>query len=180
MKFCSECGQTVASEVPDGDNRQRFLCKSCGTIHYQNPLMVVGCVPEHDDKILLCRRSIEPRYGFWTLPAGFMELGESLAQAAARETREEALAEVELGPLFSLVDVVHAGQVHAFFAATLPTGEFGAGQETLETQLFAPADIPWDDLAFASVRIALERYLENRQSGNWQLQLSAAPRMPLR
>lgn len=139
--------------------------------------MVVGCVPEHEGAILLCKRSIEPRYGYWTLPAGFMELGESLADAASRETWEEALARVELGPLFVLVDVIHAGQIHAFFEATLPEPRFGAGAETLETRLFQPADIPWDELAFPSVRIALERHLENRRTGRSSLFLTTAPRI---
>jgi len=177
MNFCSKCGEPVVNEVPHGDNRPRFVCKHCNTVHYQNPLMVVGCVPEYQGRILLCRRSIEPRYGKWTLPAGFMELGESLAEAAARETREEAMAEVELGPLFALVDVVQARQVHAFFEATLPAPDFGPGDETLETELYLQDDIPWDELAFPSVRIALEKYFENRRLGRSELHLSVAPRM---
>lgn len=179
MQFCTQCAAPVESRVPDGDNRPRFVCTRCGSIHYQNPRLVVGCVPEHDGKILLCKRSIAPRYGFWTLPAGFMELGETLAAAALRETWEEALARVELGPMFALVDVVHAGQVHAFFAATLPAPEFGAGDETLETRLFEPAEIPWDELAFPSVRLALECYLDNRNAGADTLHLLEAPRIRL-
>ena len=179
MKYCAECGQPVVTEVPAGDNRPRAVCRHCGTIHYENPRLVVGCVPEYQGNILLCRRSIEPRYGYWTLPAGFMELGESLAEAAARETWEEARARVELGPLFALVDVVPAGQVHAFFTATLPRPEFAAGEETLETRLFAPDQIPWDELAFPSVRIALERYLDNLRTGATTLYLAAAPRIRL-
>lgn len=177
MQFCTQCASPVESRVPDGDNRPRFVCTSCGWIHYQNPRMVVGCVPEYDGEILLCKRSIEPRYGFWTVPAGFMELGETVAAAALRETWEEAMARVELGPMFALVDVVHAGQVHAFFAATLPAPEFGAGEETLETRLFAPDEIPWDELAFPSVRLALECYLANRDAGADALHLLDAPRI---
>ncbi len=177
MQFCTQCAAPVVSRVPDGDNRPRFVCTQCGSVHYQNPRMVVGCVPEHKGQILLCKRSIEPRYGFWTLPAGFMELGETLAEAALRETWEEALARVELGPMIALVDVVHAGQVHAFFAATLATPDFGAGEETLDTQLFETADIPWDELAFPSVRLALECYLANRDSGTDTLHLLDAPRI---
>ena len=179
MKFCTQCASPVESRVPDGDNRPRFVCGTCGAIHYQNPRVVVGCVPEYQGEILLCKRSIEPRYGFWTVPAGFMELGETVPAAAVRETWEEARARVELGPLFALVDVVHAGQVHVFFEATLPAPEFAAGEETLETRLFAPADIPWDELAFPSVRIALESYLENRRDGSTQLHLVDAPRIRL-
>jgi ADP-ribose pyrophosphatase YjhB (NUDIX family) len=177
MNFCSHCGQPVVSEVPEGDNRPRFICKSCGAIHYENPRMVVGCVPEYQGSILLCRRSIEPRYGLWTVPAGFMELGESLADAAIRETWEEACARVELGALFAVVDVVHARQVHAFFEAILPEPDFAAGEETLEARLFDPVEVPWDKLAFPSVRIALERYLVNRETGNTSVHLTTAPRI---
>lgn len=175
--YCSACGQPVQPEVPAGDSRPRSVCPSCGTIHYVNPKLVVGSVPEYEGRILLCRRAIEPRKGYWTVPAGFMELGETLAEAAIRETWEEALARVELGTLFSVVDVVHAGQVHVFFAARLPTPEFGAGEETLETRLFAPGEIPWDELAFPSIRIALEQYLANGKSGNSEVRLQAAPRL---
>lgn len=176
MRYCSACGQPVTSAIPDGDNRLRAVCTSCGTVHYQNPKIVAGCVPEHEGQILLCRRAIEPRRGFWTVPAGFMELGETLAEAALRETWEEALARVEIGPLFAAVDVIHAGQVHVFFEGILPRPEFGAGTETIETRLFQPADIPWSELAFPSIRIALERYLENRRTGNGRVYLATAPR----
>jgi ADP-ribose pyrophosphatase YjhB (NUDIX family) len=176
MKYCSNCGQPVATSVPDGDNRPRAVCGTCGTVHYVNPKLVVGCVPEHEGQILLCRRAIEPRLGFWTVPAGFMELGETLADAARRETWEEALARVELGRLFSVVDVVQASQVHVFFEGQLVKGEFGAGSETLESRLFHPDNIPWTELAFQSIRIALEQYLENRRTGNAEVRLRAAPR----
>lgn len=176
MRYCSACGQPVTSAIPDGDNRLRAVCTSCGTVHYQNPKIVAGCVPEHEGQILLCRRAIEPRRGFWTVPAGFMELGETLAEAALRETWEEALARVEIGPLFAVVDVIHAGQVHVFFEGILPRPEFGAGTETIETRLFQPGDIPWSELAFPSIRIALEQYLENRRTGNERVFLTAAPR----
>lgn len=177
--YCSACGAPVDTRVPEGDNRPRSVCTACGTVHYVNPKLVVGTVPEHDGKILLCRRAIEPRKGFWTVPAGFMEIGETLAEAALRETYEEALASVELGSLFSVVDVVHAGQVHVFFSARLMKPEFGAGTETLETRLFDPAEIPWNELAFPSIRIALEQYLENGRSGNAEVRLQAAPRVQL-
>jgi len=160
MNHCSKCGNPVALTVPDGDNRQRYVCSSCDTVHYQNPLIVVGCVPQQQGRILLCRRSIEPRHGYWTLPAGFMELGESLQQGAARETWEEACAEVEIGRLFASVDVIHAGQVHFFFHATL-VGGHSPGAESLETELFDPDDIPWSDLAFKSVEFALRKFIED-------------------
>lgn len=151
--------------VPPGDNLPRYVCDACGAIHYQNPRLVVGCVPDHDGQILLCRRAIEPRLGFWTVPAGFMENGETLQQAAARESREEALVEVEIGSLLSIVHVLQAHQVHVFFRATMARAEHAAGPESLETALVRPEDIPWPDLAFPSTEFSLRRYLEDRRAG---------------
>jgi ADP-ribose pyrophosphatase YjhB (NUDIX family) len=161
MKHCSNCGALVSRKIPEGDNRDRFVCPECHIVHYQNPNIVVGCIPERDGQILLCKRAIEPRHGFWTVPAGFMELGETLAQGAARETLEEACAEVEIGRLFASVDNVYVGQVHIFFAAKL-LGGYGVGQESLETRLFKKDEIPWRELAFSSGRFALEKYFEDR------------------
>ncbi len=160
MKFCSSCGGTVSLRVPKDDNRERHICDDCGVVHYRNPLIVVGCVAERDGKILLCKRAIEPRYGYWTVPAGFMELGETAAGGAARETLEEALASVELGHLFAMVDVVDAGQVHLFFTGKL-VGDFGAGEESLESAMFSQGEIPWDDIAFQSGTFALKKYFED-------------------
>ncbi|MGB5630967.1 MAG: NUDIX hydrolase [Woeseiaceae bacterium] len=165
MKFCSSCGGTVSLRVPNDDNRTRHICDDCGVVHYRNPLVVVGCVVESDGKILLCKRAIEPRYGYWTVPAGFMELGETAAGGAARETLEEALATVELGHLFALVDVVDAGQVHLFFTGKL-VGDFGVGEESLESALFSEDEIPWDDIAFQSGAFALKKYFEDRGKNN--------------
>lgn len=165
MKYCSLCGKTVSRKVPDGDTHERWVCDSCKHIHYQNPLIVVGCVPERDGKILLCKRAIEPRYGYWTVPAGFMELGESQAQGAARETMEEACAEVEIGHMFASVDVVPAGQVHLFFTAKL-LGDFAPGDESLEVRMFSEDEIPWDDIAFHSGRYALKKYFEDKGENN--------------
>lgn len=165
MKYCSSCGATVARQVPDGDSRERFVCGACGTVHYQNPKVVVGCVPETGGRILLCKRAIEPRYGYWTVPAGFMEIGETIAQGAARETLEEACAEVTIGHLFASVDVVQAGQLHLFFTATLEGG-YAAGDESLEVGLFTKDEIPWDHIAFRSVRFALEKYFEDAGRNN--------------
>lgn len=176
MQYCSACSQPVTHTVPAGDNRSRAVCTSCGTVHYENPKVVAGCVPEYEGQILLCRRAIEPRHGFWTVPAGFMEIGESLAEAARRETWEEALAQVEIGPLFAAVDVIHAAQLHVFFTGKLLRPEFGAGTESIETRLFRPEEIPWSELAFPSIRIALEQYLENRRTGNQLMHLATAPR----
>jgi len=165
MNFCSHCGQPVTLRVPEGDNRPRFVCSACGTIHYQNPKIVAGCVPEHDGKILLCRRAIEPRRGYWTIPAGFMENGETTQDAARREALEEALADVEVGSLLAVVHVLHANQVHVMFRARLPTPEFGAGDESLESMLCHEEQIPWTEIAFRSVDFALRRYLEDRREG---------------
>jgi hypothetical protein len=145
MNYCSNCGSPVVLRVPEGEHLPRHVCPSCTTIHYQNPKLVVGCVPEHDGRILLCRRAIEPRVGFWTIPAGFMENGETLQQAAARESQEEALADVEIG--------------------SLPVAAFGAGPESLEVKLVTPDEIPWQDIAFASTDFTLRRYLEDRAAG---------------
>jgi len=165
MKYCSQCGQPVELKVPAGDNLPRHVCPACNAIHYQNPKIVVGCVPEYDGRVLLCKRAIEPRLGFWTFPAGFMENGETLQAAAARESWEEALARVEIGSLLAVVNVVHAHQVHVMFRARLTAPEFGAGSESLEVGLYRPEDIPWADIAFPSIDFALRRYLEDRARG---------------
>ncbi|HEY0489747.1 MAG TPA: NUDIX hydrolase [Telluria sp.] len=166
MKFCSECAHPVDLRVPEGDNRPRFVCAQCDAIHYQNPKLVVGSIPvwEHDGelKILLCKRAIEPRYGYWTLPAGFMENEETTAQAAIRETEEEAGANVELGELFTLLNVAQVHQVHLFYLARLLDLNFAAGIESLEVELFSEKDIPWDDLAFPTVRTTLELFFADR------------------
>ena len=165
MNFCPSCAQPVTLKIPEGDHLPRHVCDACGAIHYQNPRLVVGCVPEYDGKILLCRRAIEPRRGFWTLPAGFMENGESMQTAAARESMEEALAKVEIGSLVAIVHVLHASQVHVVFRAKLLNLDFGAGPESLEVGLFEENSIPWNEMAFRSVDFALRRYLEDRRAG---------------
>lgn len=165
MKYCSSCGGTVSLRVPKDDNRERHICDDCGVVHYRNPQLVVGCVVERDGKILLCKRAIEPRHGYWTVPAGFMELGETAAGGAARETLEEALATVELGHLFAMVDVVDAGQVHLFFTGKL-VGDYGAGEESLESAMFSEDEIPWDDIAFQSGTFALQKYFEDSGRNN--------------
>lgn len=165
MKYCSNCGATVTRKQPAGDTRERWVCDTCSVIHYQNPKIVVGCVPERDGKILLCKRAIEPRKGFWTVPAGFMELGESTAAGAARETLEEACAEVKIGHLFASVDIPEAGQVHLFFTAKL-LSDFAAGDETLEARMYAQDEIPWDEIAFRSGTFALRKYFEDAGCNN--------------
>ena len=166
MKYCSECAAAVTLAIPAGDNRPRHVCTRCGTIHYQNPKMVLGSIPVWERngelKVLLCKRAIEPRHGYWTLPAGFMENGETTAEAAIRETEEEAGAHIALGKLFSLLNVVRVQQVHMFYLATLLDLDFAPGEESLDVQLFTEAEIPWDDLAFPTIRTTLELFFADR------------------
>ena len=154
-------------QIPEGDNRPRHVCGSCGTIHYQNPKVVVGCIPEWEDKILLCRRAIEPRHGLWTLPAGFMERGESAHEGAARETLEEAHARVEILDLYTLFSLPHIDHVYLLFRSRLLDQGFGPGEESLEVRLFGEAEIPWDEIAFAVVRETLKLYFADRRSGRF-------------
>ncbi len=167
MKYCNECGAPVSLRIPEGDNLPRYVCARCNTVHYLNPKLVVGCVAEWESRVLLCRRAIEPRYGLWTLPAGFMENGESTVQAALRETLEEACARVRIDDLFSLVNVPYIGQVHLFYRGRLLEPNFAAGAESLETALFAEADIPWQDIAFRSVALCLKDYFADRSAGRF-------------
>lgn len=169
MRHCSQCGGPVELRVPAGDNRPRHVCPACHTVHYQNPRLIVGCIPQWQGQILLCRRAIEPAYGRWTLPAGFLELGEGTADGAAREATEEACIEVDIGPLFSLIDVPHIGQVHMLYLAELREPCWAAGEESLEVALFAEADIPWQELSFRSVREALRHYFDDRRRGVFEL-----------
>ena len=165
IRFCNQCGHAIAMRVPDdGDTRMRAICPQCQHIQYQNPLNVVGTLPvAGDGRILLCKRNIEPRKGFWTLPAGFMELGESTAEGAVRETDEEAGARIEMQGLYSIFNVVAAGQVHIFYRARLLDTDFAPGPESMEVGLFHEHEIPWEDLAFRTVRMTLERYFEDRK-----------------
>lgn len=168
IKHCRQCGTGVAYRLPDdGDTRERAICPACGTVHYENPLNVVGTVPWLDDRILLCKRNIEPRWGKWTLPAGFMELGETTREGAARETSEEAGADIELEDLFTLLSVPRVGQVHLFYRARLLSDRFDPGHETIEARLFAEHEIPWDEIAFRTVKETLERFFEDRRRGRW-------------
>lgn len=167
IQYCNRCGSVVSFVVPRGDSLPRHVCSACGHIHYENPRLVVGCIADWADRLLLCRRAIEPRHGFWTLPAGFMENGETTAQAAARETHEEAMATVVIEAPFALVNIARINQVHLFYRGKLADGSHGAGEESLETALVTPDEIPWNDLAFTSVEIALRRYLDDQKRGNF-------------
>ena len=166
IKHCRSCGSPVVYRLPDdGDTRERAVCPQCGTIHYENPLNVVGTVPHLGDKVLLCKRNIEPRRGKWTLPAGFMELEETSAEGAARETIEEAGAHFEMEGLFSVLNVARVGQVHLFYTARLLSDHVDPGHETMETRLYSEAEIPWDEIAFRTVKETLEHYFADRKSG---------------
>ncbi len=167
FKHCPNCGAAVDYRIPADDNRERAVCPACGSIHYQNPLNVVGTLPvwEADGRVLLCRRAIEPRHGLWTLPAGFMELGETTAEGALRETQEEAGAQIEMLPLYSVLNVVKVGQVHLFYRARLLSTHFEPGPESLEARLFAEDEVPWNDIAFRTTRETLQRFFDDRRAG---------------
>ena len=177
IQHCKNCGTAVMYRIPDdGDTRERAVCPACNTIHYENPLNVVGTVPHWGDQVLLCKRNIEPRWGKWTLPAGFMELHETTAQGAARETDEEAGAQYEMEGLFSILNVVRVGQVHFFYRARLLSTVFNPGHETIEARLFTEAEIPWDEIAFRTVKETLEHYFDDRRKGQFSIhQVDIAP-----
>jgi len=181
MKFCSACGAPVELRQPPDDNRLRHVCTICTTIHYQNPNMVIGSIPEWEDgRILLCRRAIEPRHGLWTLPAGFMENGETTSAAAIRETLEEANARIAIGELYSMYNLPYINQVFMLFRARLLDLDFSPGAESLEVELFEEQDIPWDELAFRPVSLTLQRYFAERKAGNMQFHMDdlEAPARP--
>jgi len=178
MNFCSQCGEKISFRIPDGDTLPRFVCDHCTTIHYQNPKMVVGCLPEWQDKILLCRRAIEPRYGLWTLPAGFLENGETAPAGAIRETLEEANARVEIGDLYSFISLPHISQIYVLFRATLLDLDFSAGVESLEVRLFAEDEIPWNSLAFRTIHRTLEHYFSDRRNGTFNLHVDTIGEPP--
>ena len=171
MKFCSNCGAPVALRVPPGDTLPRHVCEACQAIHYQNPRMVVGCIPEWQGRILLCRRGIEPRHGLWTVPAGYMENGETAHDGAIRETLEEANARVEIESLYALYNIPHINQVYILFRARLLDDQVRPGAETLEVRLFRLDEIPWDAIAFASVRNTLEHYSKDREQGQFRFHM---------
>ena len=165
MNFCSECGKTVVHRVPEGDNLPRFICEHCETIHYQNPKLVVGCLPVYNEQVLLCKRAIEPCYGLWTLPAGFMENQESLEEAALRESKEEANANLKIDGIYSIISLPHINQIYVLYRAELLDLDFFAGPESLEVELFNEEDIPWEQLAFKTIDLTLRHFFEDRKSG---------------
>ncbi|NWG31410.1 MAG: NUDIX hydrolase [Rhodocyclaceae bacterium] len=173
MNYCCTCGAPISVCIPPGDTLPRHVCTRCGAIHYRNPRLVVGTLPVWEDRILLCRRAIEPRHGCWTLPAGFMENQETLAAAALRETREEACARVELDPLYTMISVPHISQVHAIFRARLLDLDFAAGHETLEVALFEEAGMPWEDIAFPTIAMTLRHFFADRRRGSFDLHVES-------
>jgi ADP-ribose pyrophosphatase YjhB (NUDIX family) len=167
MKFCSNCGQAVTYSTPPGDDRPRYLCEFCGAIHYQNPVMVVGCIPEMDGKLLLCRRAIEPCSGKWTLPAGYLENGETMSEGAEREAFEEAYARIEILAPYALYNICYVNQIYLMFRARLINDDIRPGSESTEVRLFAEDEIPWDDIAFRVIQETLRQYFNDRPSGSY-------------
>lgn len=172
MAYCMRCGAVAEPQVPPEDSRQRMVCTRCDFIHYENPKVICGILATWQDRVLLCRRAIEPRYGLWTLPAGFMELGETMAEGANRECHEEAQGTAVQPELYCLYDLPHIGQIYALYRGELHDGLFGAGPESLECALFAEADIPWDQLAFRAITLTLQHYFADRRSGHFPLHQS--------
>src|SRR5690606_10204031 len=172
MKFCSHCGSDqLRFDIPEGDNRPRYWCPACQTIHYQNPKIVVGALPVWEGRILLCKRAIHPRAGYWTLPAGFMENGETLQEGAARETWEEACATVNISDLYTVFNLPHIYQVYVFFLGELADGKFGVGDESSDAGLFLPEEIPWDELAFPTITRTLKFYLQDMKTGDFPIRV---------
>ena len=167
MNFCSNCAQKIIKKIPDGDNRQRFVCESCDQIFYQNPKIITGCLPLHSDSVLLCKRAIAPRSGYWTLPAGFLENGEAASAGAIRETLEEANAHVKLSHLYTLFNLPHISQIYMFYIGELIDLDFSPGEESTETRLFREPEIPWKDLAFPVITLTLKKYFQNREKNSY-------------
>ena len=180
MKFCSSCGSSVILQIPVGDDRQRFVCTSCEIIHYTNPRVIVGCLPVYEDKVLLCKRAIEPRKNYWTLPAGFMENGETTPEGAARETWEEARARVSNLELYRVFDVPYISQVYMFYRCDLDDGSYGVGPESLETGLYTQEEIPWNEIAFPVVYESLKESFLDVASGEFPIRVSTIEHKPRR
>lgn len=169
MKYCCYCSATLVIRIPEDDNRERYVCPDCETIHYRNPRIVAGCLPVYEDQVLLCKRSIEPRYGYWTLPGGYMELDETTLQAAKRETLEEANARVDVQMLYTIINLPHVNQVYMMYLSRLTDLDFSAGDESSEVRLFSEEQIPWDELAFMTIRQTLICYFRDRAAGRFLL-----------
>ncbi len=176
MKYCCDCGATTSFKIPPGDTFPRYVCQGCDAIHYENPKIVVGCIPEWQDQILLCKRAIEPRYGLWTFPAGFMENDETIEDAAIRETEEEAKAAVTLSQLYAVFSIPHVNQVYMVFRGTMKAKDFGAGDESLEVRLFRLDQIPWTELAFRVIYESLELYCRDRETKRFPIHVGTIQR----
>jgi ADP-ribose pyrophosphatase YjhB (NUDIX family) len=177
VKFCSHCGSSALEfRVPDGDTLPRYLCSACGTVHYQNPKVVVGCLPVWQEQVLLCKRAIEPRRGLWTLPAGFLENGETITAGAERETAEEAQARIDIGPLYTMISLPHINQLYVMFRARLVDLDFGPGAESLEVRLFDETEIPWGELAFRTIGRTLRNFFLDRKLGSFPVHVSTFDR----
>lgn len=172
MKYCSQCGNTVSLRIPEQDDRLRYICDTCHFIHYENPRLVVCAVPCLGDRILMCKRAIEPRYGLWTLPGGFMENGETTQDAARRETFEEAGTNVDIGAMYSLYNLPHINQVHLFYLAQLASPDYAAGAESLQVALLTEEEIPWDDIAFTAVHDTLRHFFRDRRNGHFPMHVA--------
>jgi len=179
MKFCSNCGSSALEQrVPEGDTLPRYICSNCGTIHYQNPKVVVGCLPVWGEQVLLCKRAIEPRLGLWTLPAGFLENGETIFAGAARETEEEARARVEVGSLYTMISLPHINQIYVMFRSRLLDLGFGPGPESIEVRLFDEDEVPWSEIAFRTITRTLRNFFLDRKLGAFPIRVSAIERRP--
>jgi ADP-ribose pyrophosphatase YjhB (NUDIX family) len=171
MKYCSVCGNEVRVGVPQGDNRPRHICDQCGTVHYHNPKVVAGCIAHWEDKVLMCRRAIEPRHGLWTVPAGFMENGETTYEGAMRETLEEANARVAVDDLYVTVNLPHINQVYMLFRGRLLDLDYSPGEESLDVRLMGEEEIPWEQMAFPTVSEALRLYFADRANGSFPVRM---------
>jgi len=169
MRYCNKCGAEVAGRIPAGDNRLRYVCVSCEEIHYQNPKIVAGCIPEYKGKVLLCKRAIEPRYGYWTLPAGFMEMEETSLEAAMRETLEEANAKVVVSELYTVFNLPDVSQVYMMYRSQLLDLDFSAGEESLDVKLFTENEIPWDNIAFTTIKYTLKFFFQDQRHKKFRL-----------
>lgn len=172
MKYCSQCGSTVSQRIPEQDDRPRYICDTCHYIHYENPRIVVCALPCYEDKVLMCKRAIEPRYGLWTLPGGFMENDETTQDAALRETWEEARANISIGNMYALYNLPHINQVHIFYLAQLESTDYAAGMESLQVELLTEQETPWDEIAFTAVHDALQHYFRDRRSQHFPMHVA--------
>lgn len=176
MKYCSQCGGSLSYRIPPGDDRPRYMCDDCGAVHYENPKVVVGCIPVWEDKLLLCRRAIEPGYGKWTLPAGYLEKGETAEQGAIRETYEESGARVEIMQPYALFSLTFADHIYFMFHARMLSSDFAPGKESLSVKLFGESEIPWSEIAFSVIRETIERFFKDRSDDRLRLQVGEVVR----